>query len=408
MKIIEGHYSKAKVFTDNIDPVTIEQIQTFLNQEFTKDCKVRIMPDCHAGKGAVIGTTMEVKGKVCPNLVGVDIGCGMLCVELKNEKVDFAKLDEAIKNYVPSGQDHRTAPHEYTKHIAFDSVIAPIEADKVSLGLGTLGGGNHFIELNRSEDDRLFLVIHSGSRGLGTRVSNFHQKEAIKYHDTSEDELKELIERLKNEGREKEIQKAIQSFVPSKPNIPNDLAYLEGEKMEHYLHDLKIAQEFAKWNRAAMAKEIMDAMGFVEIGRIDTIHNYIDLQHMILRKGAISARKDELVIIPINMRDGSLLAKGKGNDDWNQSGPHGAGRILSRTKAKSILKLEDFQETMKDVYTTSVGIDTIDESPFAYKSMDEIIKNTKESIEVLEIIKPLYNFKAAEFTPFYRRKKKRK
>lgn len=403
--MIEGNYAQAKVFTNQIDDVTYEQIQTFLNQAFTKDCKVRIMPDCHAGKGAVIGTTMEIKGKVCPNLVGVDIRCGMLCVELKNVHVDFAKLDEVIKTSVPSGQHNRTMPHEFAKHIPLDAVIAPIEKDKMALGLGTLGGGNHFIELNRSNDDRLFLVIHSGSRGLGTRVSSYHQKQAIKYHDPTKKERHQLIEQLKKEGRMQDIQKALQEFVPSQSNVPKELAYLEGENMEHYIHDLNIAQQFAKWNRAAIAKEIMNAMGFVEVGRIDTVHNYIDTEHMILRKGAISARKDELVIIPINMRDGSLLAKGKGNEDWNQSGPHGAGRILSRSKAKSILRIEDFQQAMKDVYTTSVNVDTIDESPFVYKPMEEIIENTKDSIEVLEVIKPLYNYKAPEFQLFRKKSK---
>ena len=399
-QLIKGKYTNAKVFTHNIDDVTIDQVKTFLDQEFTKDCKVRIMPDCHAGKGAVIGTTMEVKDKVCPNLVGVDIGCGMLCVEIKGQNVDFEKLDQAIRTVVPAGQFSRTTAHDFIKHIPLKAVLAPIEPSKVALGLDSLGGGNHFIELNQSPDGRLFLVIHSGSRALGVRVANYHQKVAIASHDTSKAQIKAIIQQLKREGREKEIQQALQAFTPSSSYIPDELAYLTGEKMEHYLHDLKIAQEFAKWNRAAMAEEITKAMQFEEIGRIDTVHNYIDLDHMILRKGAISARKDELVLIPINMRDGSLLAKGKGNDDWNQSGPHGAGRILSRSKAKSLLKLEDFQETMKDVYTTSVEFDTIDESPFAYKTMNEIIENTQDTIEVQEILKPLYNFKSAEYISF--------
>ena len=401
-QLIEGKYTNAKVFTNNIDEVTIDQVKTFLDQEFTKDCKVRIMPDCHAGKGAVIGTTMEIKDKVCPNLVGVDIGCGMLCIEIKNQNVhfDFEKLDQTVRTLIPAGQFSRTTTHDFIKHIQLSSVLAPIEPSKVALGLGSLGGGNHFIELNQSPDGRLFLVIHSGSRSLGVRVANYHQKVAIASHDTSKAEIKSIIQQLKREGREKEIQQAIQAFTPSRNNVPDELAYLTGEKMEHYLHDLKIAQEFAKWNRAAMAQEIMKAMQFEEVGRIDTVHNYIDLDHMILRKGAISARKDELVLIPINMRDGSLLAKGKGNDNWNQSGPHGAGRILSRSKAKSLLKLEDFKETMKDVYTTSVEFDTIDESPFAYKSMNEIIENTQDTIEVQEILKPLYNFRSAEYVSF--------
>lgn len=396
-KELKGKYGEAKVFTSNIDDMTIAQIEGFLNEEVTKNANVRIMPDCHAGKGAVIGTTMKVTDRVIPNLVGVDIGCGMLCVEVKSDAVDFSKLDQAIRSTVPSGIDLRTNAHDFTQHIAFDQVQAGFSLNKAMLSMGTLGGGNHFIELNQAEDGRLFLVVHSGSRHLGVKVANYHQKKAIENLSTDKDRLDELIATLKAQGRQSEIQQAIKTFKSEEPAVPKDLSYLTGASMEDYFHDLKIAQEFAKWNRAAMVDEIMKAMGFTEIGRIDTVHNYIDLDHMILRKGAISARKDELVLIPINMRDGSLLAKGKGNEDWNQSGPHGAGRILSRTKAKQQLQLEDFKSTMKDVYTTSVNADTIDESPFAYKPMHEIIENTQDTIVVQDILKPLYNFKAAEF-----------
>lgn len=397
MKIIQGTYSDAKVFTDNIDEATIDQIEGFLNEELTKEANVRIMPDCHAGKGAVIGTTMKVMDRVVPNLVGVDIGCGMLCVEVQKSKVDFAKLDAAVQALVPSGQSIRTAAHDFMQHIELDNVLANFSKETATLSLGTLGGGNHFIEMNETEDGRLFLVIHSGSRHLGTKVANHHQKKAIESLSTDKEKLNELIEQLKTAGRHREINKAIKSFKSDVPVVPNDLAYLQGKLMEDYFNDLKIAQDYAKWNRAAMVQVLLEAMAFEEVGRIDTVHNYIDLEHMILRKGAISARKDELVLIPINMRDGSLLAKGKGNDDWNQSGPHGAGRILSRTKAKKLLQLDDFTNTMKNVYTTSVNADTIDESPFAYKPMQEIIDNTKDTIEIQSILKPLYNFKAAEF-----------
>lgn len=403
MKIIKGKYSDATVFTNNIDEVTVSQIQTFLNEELTKDANVRIMPDCHAGIGAVIGTTMKVIDRVVPNLVGVDIGCGMLCVEIDKKDIDFAKLDSAIRALVPSGQSIRTTAHDFNKNLKLDQVLASFSMKVAIHSIGTLGGGNHFVEMNETDDGRLFLVIHSGSRHLGAKVANYHQKKAIQLLTNDKIGLDELIAQLKVEGRHKEIQEAIKSYKSEKPNIPNDLAYLEGSYMDDYLHDLKIAQEFAKWNRAAMVQVIIKAMNFREIGRIDTVHNYIDLEHMILRKGAISARKDEMVLIPINMRDGSLLAKGKGNDNWNQSGPHGAGRILSRTKAKKLLHLDDFEQTMKNVYTTSVSQDTIDESPFAYKTMQEIIDNTKETIDIQSILKPIYNFKAAEIYDWKRK-----
>ncbi|WP_075618463.1 RtcB family protein [Paenisporosarcina indica] len=403
MKIINGKYSDATVFTNNIDEVTVSQIETFLNEELTRGANVRIMPDCHAGKGAVIGTTMKVMDRVVPNLVGVDIGCGMLCVEIHKQEIDFSKLDAAIRALIPSGQSVRATAHDFISHIELEKVLANFSMEVAHLSLGSLGGGNHFIEMNETEDGRLFLVIHSGSRHLGTKVANYHQKKAIAQLNYDKDGLEELINQLKVEGRQREIQEAIKSYKSVNPNIPNDLAYLQGAHMDDYLHDLKIAQEYAKWNRAAMVQIILEAMGFSEIGRIDTVHNYIDLEHMILRKGAISARKDEMVLIPINMRDGSLLAKGKGNDNWNQSGPHGAGRILSRTKAKQLLQLEDFENAMKNVYTTSVSQDTIDESPFAYKTMQEIIDNTKETIEIQSILKPIYNFKAAEFLDWKRK-----
>lgn len=404
LKVIKGKYSDAKVFTDNIDDVTVSQIEGFLNEELTADAQVRIMPDCHAGKGAVIGTTMKVIDRVVPNLVGVDIGCGMLCVEVQKQDIDFAKLDSAVQALVPSGQSIRTAAHDYIKHIELDSVLANFSKDTAVHSLGTLGGGNHFIEMNKTDNDRLFLVIHSGSRHLGVKVANHHQKKAIASLSNDKEGLDQLIAELKTAGRHQEINDAIKSYKSVLPSIPNDLAYLTGPLMEDYFNDLKIAQDYAKWNRAAMMEVLMDAMGFQEMGRIDTVHNYIDLDHMILRKGAISARKDEWVLIPINMRDGSLLAKGKGNDDWNQSGPHGAGRILSRTKAKQLLQLNDFTDTMKNVYTTSVSQDTIDESPFAYKTMQEIIDNTKETIEIQSVLKPIYNFKAPEFQAWRKNK----
>ncbi|MFZ3590113.1 RtcB family protein [Bacillus sp. DJP31] len=403
--MLNGKKSDAKVFTKNIDETTINQILTLLEQDFAEEANVRIMPDCHAGKGAVIGTTMKVKDKVVPNLVGVDIGCGVLCVEFEKTELDFEKLDNTIRKFVPSGMNIRETPHPYTENLDLDHVEANFSMNTALLSLGTLGGGNHYIEVNASTEGKYYLAIHSGSRHIGVKVANYHQKKAIEQLSNGKEKLEKLISDLKEQGKHKEIQDTIKNFKADIPTVPNDLAYLTGLPMEDYLKDLKIAQEFAMWNRAAMAQVIIEAMELIEVNRVDTVHNYIDLDHMILRKGAISAQRDEMVIIPINMRDGSILAKGKGNPDWNYSGPHGAGRILSRTKAKQLLSIQDFKETMKDVFTTSVSEDTIDESPFAYKTMEEIIENTKDTIDIISVLKPLYNFKAAEVTGWSRKKK---
>lgn len=388
---LQGKYNTAKVYTDNIDDVTIGQVIELCNQPFTVGSDIRIMPDTHAGSGCVIGTTMTIQDKIVPNLVGVDIGCGMAVVEIKPHDVDFEKLDQVIKTYVPSGGEHRTKPHRFLKNVRLDEVIAPYNKEKARLSLGSLGGGNHFHELAQSEDGRMFFVIHSGSRHLGVKVATYYQKEAVNYH--RKEKYKELIDSYKAAGREKELSEAIKNFK-YETSFPDELAYVEGELMEKYLHDLKIAQEFAYWNRQAMMDEIVSHMGFEVIDSFDTIHNYVDLEHMILRKGAISAREGERVIIPMNMRDGSIIAVGKGNPEWNYSAPHGAGRILSRSKAKSILSINDFKETMKDVWSSSVVPETLDESPMAYKPMDEIIENTKDALTIEMVIKPLYNFKA--------------
>lgn len=399
MRKITGKYEEAIVYTNNVDEVTAAQIQAILDQPHFAGSHVRIMPDTHAGKGAVIGTTMKIRDTVVPNLVGVDIGCGILCVELLNKNLNFTQLDEAIHTLIPAGIAIRADIHPLAKSVDLSNVIAPIDIEKTLLSLGTLGGGNHFIELNEN-NGRYFLTIHSGSRSLGVKVANYHQKIAIQKEYDISDEINELIMQLKTTGRQREIQAAIQDFTSQKIRIPAELTYLEGAQMEHYLHDLNIAQKFAALNRAIMADVIMKELQLSEMGRIDTVHNYIDLDDMILRKGAISAKQGEQVIIPINMRDGSLIAVGKGNVEWNQSGPHGAGRILSRSKAKATLNIEDFKETMKDVYTTTVNENTIDESPFAYKPLEEIIENTKDAIELREIIRPIYNFKAAEYVSF--------
>lgn len=391
---LKGKFNQAKVFTDNVDDVTIGQIIELCNQGFTEGNKIRIMPDTHAGAGCVIGTTMTITDKIVPNLVGVDIGCGMqvAVINKRKEEINFDKLDDVIRKFVPSGYDIRDKAHRFANLVNLKDVIAPFNVDRAEKSIGTLGGGNHFIELNEDTDGKVYIVIHSGSRNLGKQVAEHYQRIAYKELMNVRDEKQELIEKLKREGRHLEIHAALRGI--KKPKINKDLAFVEGQAFKNYMHDMTIAQLYATYNRKAMIDEIVSHMGWLITDQFTTIHNYIDMDNMILRKGAVSAQKDERIIVPINMRDGSLIALGKGNDDWNQSAPHGAGRLMSRTKAKENIKLEDFQNTMKDVWTTSVGTSTIDEAPMAYKPMDEIVTNTKDTMDIVHTIKPLYNFKA--------------
>lgn len=393
---LQGKYNTAKVFTENVDDMTIGQVIELCNQPFVEGSKIRIMPDTHAGKGSVIGTTMTITDKVVPNLVGVDIGCGMNVTKLaiKAKDINFEELDAVINKHVPSGMTARSTSHRNAKEIPFDQVLAPINRDRAEKSIGTLGGGNHFIEVNEDEDGFIYLVIHSGSRNIGKTVAEYYQDVAIKRLSENRKETDVKIAQLKTEGRQEEISEFLKESKKNRPAINKALAYVEGKDMEDYIHDLTIAQQYALVNRNTMAEVILENMGWVAVEKFDTIHNYIDVENMILRKGAISAQKGEVVIIPMNMRDGSLICVGKGNPDWNFSGPHGAGRLMSRSKAKELINLEEFQETMKDVWSTSVVQSTLDESPFAYKPMAEIIQNVKESVEILKVIKPLYNFKA--------------
>ena len=393
---LNGKYTTARIFTDNIENEAISQIYELCNQEFIKDCKVRIMPDVHAGKGCTIGTTMEIKDKVVPNLVGVDISCGMLCIRLKEKEIDFKKLDNIIRKYIPSGMNVRDKAIDSSKirKIGLQKLkcINNINIDRAEKSLGSLGGGNHFIEINVDEEKNLYLVIHSGSRYLGKQVAEYYQKMAINDLTNNTKEKITLIQKLKNEGREKEIECALKIF--DKPKIPSYLAYLEGIHLKNYLYDVGIIQEYANINRKTMANEIITRMGLSIEEEFTTCHNYIDLDHMILRKGAISAHKGEKLIIPINMRDGSIIGIGKGNPDWNYSAPHGAGRIMSRSKAKELVSLEEFKKSMNGVWTTSVCQSTIDESPMVYKPIEEIVENIKDTVIIEKIIKPVYNFKA--------------
>jgi tRNA-splicing ligase RtcB len=366
---IRGKYNSAIVYTENIQPGAVEQIEALCNQEFVKGSKIRIMPDVHSGIGCTIGTTMTIEDKVVPNLVGVDIGCGMEVIKVENRHIDLPVLDSLIYDKIPSGFNIRNKEHSFNDKIDLKQLKCKNEVNlaRARRSIGTLGGGNHFIEANMDSNGNLYIVVHSGSRHLGNEVARLYQEEAFKS--------------LKKNKR---------------ADIPKALAYVSGELFNDYIHDMKIVQRFADLNRKAMVQEIIQSMDISVIERFTTIHNYIDTENMILRKGAVSAQKGEVLLIPINMRDGSLICRGKGNPDWNYSAPHGAGRIMSRRQAKATFSLDQYKEIMEGVFTTSVNRETLDECPFAYKSIDEIINNIGDTVDIIDLIKPIYNFKAAE------------
>lgn len=400
--------SDLKIFTKNVEQEAVDQIELLLAQDAFKDCKVRIMPDVHAGKGCVIGFTADLGNKVIPNIVGVDIGCGMLCVSLGQRDINFDELDNVIRSYVPSGRgvhEGRILRFEELQNLKCYRELR--DTKRIERSIGTLGGGNHFIEVDVAEDGYKYLVIHTGSRNLGKQVADHYQNlafELMSGKDKLYEEQDRLIKEYKAAGRKSEIQNAIaelhKNFKAVNPNIPKDLCYLEGKYREDYLHDMRICQKFAYINRVMIAQIICNHMGWgVDADMPDyfeCIHNYIDHDSNIVRKGAISAKCGEKVLIPINMRDGCIIGTGKGNEDWNCSAPHGAGRVMSRTKAKELVSLEEFEKSMDGIYTTSVNQSTIDESPMAYKTLDEIVENIKDTVDVLAIIKPVYNFKASE------------
>lgn len=395
---LRGKYNSTKVFTDNIEQTAVDQIIELCNQEFLKDSKVRIMPDCHAGAGCTIGTTMTIKDKVVPNLVGVDIGCGVGVVKISNKDIDFAKLDKVIRKYIPFGQEVRKSSHKNANQ--FESNLIKLKCfnninfNRAVLAIGTLGGGNHFIEMNKDLNDNLYLVVHTGSRYLGKQVAKYYQDLAYKSLLDKKLNKKEIIDKLKKEGREKEIERELNNIKTNDIKINKELAYVEGINFNNYINDMKITQKFSSLNRKTIIDIIVEKMNFDVVESFETIHNYIDIENMILRKGSISARLGEKVIIPINMADGSLICIGKGNEDWNYSAPHGAGRLMSRGKAKELVTIDEFQERMKGIWSTSVTQNTIDESPMAYKNIEEIITNIEDTVEIVDIIKPLYNFKA--------------
>lgn len=407
MKIIKGLYNEAKIFTDVIDDGAISQIQAMCDSSTFSQSKIRVMPDVHAGAGCTIGTTMTIRDKIVPNMVGVDIGCGMELVRIAEKNLDLVALDKLIYNRIPSGFNCRDELHEYTEKIDLSTLRC---ASKVSLGLaykslGTLGGGNHFIEADKDDEGNIYLVVHSGSRHLGTEVAEYYQLEGYRrLCGNSQKQLQELISYLKAEGRAQEIENAIKNAKDLTCEIPKEMAYVEGELFDDYIHDMKIVQQFAVLNRQAMMDEIVRGLNLTVEQQFTTIHNYIDTDNMILRKGAVSARKGEILLIPINMRDGSLICVGKGNDDWNQSAPHGAGRLLSRGKARASLTLEEFEKEMSSVFSTSINKNTLDESPMAYKKIEDIVDNITPTVDIVKRITPIYNFKSSEEVTFGKKK----
>lgn len=393
MMELNGKHNIAKVFTDNIDNETISQVIQLLNQEFVSNSQIRIMPDCHAGAGCVIGTTMTLSDKVCPNLVGVDIGCSVSAIQLEETDVDLEYLDKIINTYVPAG--FNTHDRAISKSHA-DKILAPVNVDLAFKSLGTLGGGNHFIELDKDKNGNLWLVIHTGSRHLGLEVAKYYQD--IGYKKIKNSDIKAKIDAtiadLKSQGKERDIENTIKILKMQEPHIPKDLCYITGEDFENYIHDMHLTQEHAKINHKTIASTIIKHMKWHVKDEIHTMHNYIDMNNMILRKGSVSAEQNERLIIPMNMRDGSLICIGKGNPDWNYSAPHGAGRILSRGKAKELIQMNDFKETMNGIYSTSIQESTIDEAPMVYKPIKEIMNNIQDTVDIVDVIKPIYNFKA--------------
>ena len=397
---IKGKVNTALCYANVIEDEAVEQIRRMCDYEFTEGSRIRIMPDVHAGKGCTIGTTMTVTDKAVPNIVGVDIGCGMYTVNLGKADLDFEKIDEAA-HFIPSGMNIWEGRQEKFDLQELRCYRELRNMKWLERSLGTLGGGNHFIEVEQGSDGTKYLVIHTGSRNLGKQVAEIYQQLAVdlnKGKETYFTQRDEIIRTYKEQGRRKEIQAALDAIAWKKreTTMPEDLCYLYGSWFEDYLHDVEICQRFARRNREKIAEVLMGRTGMTGSGAFHTIHNYIDTDEMILRKGAIAAHKGEKVLIPINMRDGSILATGRGNEEWNFSAPHGAGRLMSRTKAKNTLSMEEYREVMEGIYTTSVNEATLDEAPMAYKSLDDIIGVIRESVDVTEVLKPVYNFKASD------------
>ena len=397
---VSGKYNQAKIFTDVVDQASIAQVIELCNQEFTAGSRIRLMPDVHAGAGCTVGTTMTITDRVVPNLVGVDIGCGMETARLREDHLELQKLDKLIRERIPSGFAVRSAVHRYADQIDLEELCCfrHIQMLRAEKSIGTLGGGNHFIEVDRDEEGQLYVVIHSGSRRLGLEVAKYYQEEGYKVlNQTDQASLDRLIAEMRAAGRQKDIQKELKRRKSQKlTRIPRPLAYVAGALFDQYIHDMKLVQHFARLNRQAMLDEIVKGMKLHVEEQFTTVHNYIDTDAMILRKGAVSAKAGERLLIPINMRDGSLLCVGKGNEDWNCSAPHGAGRLMSRGEAKQSFTVSEFKKQMEGIYSTSVGRSTLDECPMAYKGMADILDNIGPTAEVVKVIRPIYNFKAGE------------
>ena len=398
---LRGKYAEAKVFANVVDNESISQVLNLLNQPYVEGSRIRMMPDIHAGAGCTIGTTMTIKDRVCPNLVGVDIGCGMETIRIKENHIEPQRLDRIIRQNIPSGFSIRKKQHRFADEIDLSQLCCfkIINHEKALCSIGTLGGGNHFIEADKDEDGNIYVVIHSGSRHLGLEIANLYQKAAFdRLNQYSEEEITAIISDLKANGREKEIQSTLVRLRKEGKGcpVPKQLAYVDGDLFEQYINDMKIAQRFAMLNRKAMMDVIVKEMGFHVEEQFTTVHNYIDTDNMILRKGSVSAQLGEKLLIPINMRDGSLICIGKGNEDWNYSAPHGAGRLMSRSAAKQAFTVSEFKKEMEGIYTTSVSRSTLDECPMAYKGMDDIVNNIEPTVSIKAVIKPIYNFKAGD------------
>jgi len=400
MKEIHGKFTDAVVFTDVVEEEALEQIRVLCDQAFTEGTKIRIMPDVHAGAGCTIGTTMTVTDKIVPNLVGVDIGCGMLTVCLGRQDLPLDRLDDLIYKRIPAGFNIRNSVHPVNGEIDLTQLrcYRQINHDRARLSLGTLGGGNHFIEADTDEEGNRYLVVHTGSRHLGVEVASWYQKTGYQELIRNSVDLPALIEKMKREGRTREIAGMVRKVKAlDRPNrdIPPALAYVEGQLFEDYIHDMKLVQKFARLNRRTIMEMLLEGLDLHAEDCFDTIHNYIETETMILRKGAVSAKAGERLLIPINMRDGSLICLGRGNPDWNYSAPHGAGRLFSRKAAKERFSVNEFAKEMKGIYTTSVSADTLDEAPMCYKDMNDIVGNIGPTADVISVIRPIYNFKAA-------------
>lgn len=400
---VKGKHNEAKVYTEVLEKEAFSQILDMCNLDIFEDCRIRIMPDVHAGKGCTIGTTLEIKDKVVPNMVGVDIGCGMYTVKIKEKRLELPKLDSAINKLIPSGTEIRDKEHKLLAQARLGELrcIKEVNLNRAKLSLGSLGGGNHFIEAAKDSQGNIYIIIHSGSRQLGLQVANYYQNKAYENltKGSYDIECKNLIEEYTKSGKQKDIEKGLIELKKSfNIGIPKHMAYCEGDLLKDYIHDMKIVQEYAELNRKAMMVDIIKAMKLTVEDEFSTIHNYIDVENMILRKGAVSAKENEKLLIPMNMKDGSLLCRGKGNIEWNFSAPHGAGRLYSRSKAKENFTTKEYKNVMKEagVYTTSVGKGTLDECPMAYKPVEEITKYIGDTVNIIDRLIPIYNYKSGE------------